>query len=555
MSFHYNKTPLKSILSDISKKHHVAFSYSHEVIQAERVVSFHVDKKPLDVALNQLFSENSIAHAKIGDQIVLKPSNRTDNEAVPTQISQQSPEEIDPFSASIDQSIKELEEIKAQKTQELAQQKMAEEIRIREKRQEILSDVIGGMDMEPTTNLSSKAIEPIKASPIPTHFTNLSPTQVLATEATLPNIETNAPEATKHKGYRLAQASIFPMLGTNIDNPDLINRLSFNLFWGVNGGLEGMELGLFGNSLKRDMNGCQIAGLFNTIGNQTNGLQIAGLFNLSAGNLNGLQVSGLWNTAKNTNGMQIAGLFNLSSGNLNGMQISGFGNIASENTNGSQIAGFMNVAKDINGKQIAGGLNIAREVNGMQIGAINRAKTVRGIQFGIINIVDSIQGIPFGLINIVRKNGYNKIEFSAAETMHANLSFKFGARALYSILEVSAHRNLKTWSAGYGLGAFCPMGRVAGFNFEVVGAQVNENIHWQRELNLLNQVRMTFDFRFTKHFSFFVGPTFNVMVSRIYNADTGQYGSEIPLYHLYNDTFNRTNIKMWIGAKAGFRFL
>ena len=494
-----------------------------------------VIKKPLNDALSQLFIENDIQHAKIGNQIVLKPNKETGNSTIPTQISQQTPIEIDPFASSIDNSIKELAEIKYQQEQE---KQLAEENLAKEKRQEILSDVIGGIGMEQNPDLSAKAIEPIDLHPIPITYTNISPTQPSLLEE-FPLIETCDPTAIKHDSYRLAQASILPMLGTNTDNPDLTNLLSFNLFWGVNGGLEGMELGFFGNSIKRDMSGLQIAGLFNTIGNQTNGMQVAGLFNLSAGNLNGLQVSGLWNTAKHTNGMQVAG----------------FGNIATEQSNGGQYAGFMNVAKDINGQQVAGGLNVAREVNGMQIGLINRAKNVRGIQIGIINIVDSIQGVPIDLFNIVRKNGYNKIEISAAETMHANLSFKFGARAMYSILELSGNRNLKTWSAGYGLGAFCPMGKVAGVNFELVTAQVNEDIRWQRELNLLNQLRMTFDFRFTKHFSFFVGPTFNVMVSRIYNPDTRQYGSDIPLYNLYNETFNGTNIKMWIGAKAGFRFL
>lgn len=552
VSFHYNNTSLKSILTDISKKYQLAFSYSSDNIQAQRLVSLHIDKQPLDKALEQLFFATGILHAKIGDQIVLKPNKDIGDTAKPTQISQNS-EPQNATDANTD--IQDVDLLENPSEEQASEQKILEETIASAKRQEILSDVIKGIDMSTPQVLSSKPIEVIAPSPIPTVFTNISPTQVLATQ-TLPQPNTDSTKINVPSGYRLAQASIFPMLGTNTNNPDLINLLSFNLFWGVNGGLEGLELGLFGNSIKRNMNGLQIAGLFNTVGNEINGLQVAGLFNLGAGNLRGVQVSGLWNTAKNTWGMQIAGLFNLSSGDLMGMQVAGFGNISSEKSFGSQYAGFMNVAKDINGTQVAGAVNIAREVNGIQVsGLLNRAKTVRGIQIGIINIVDSIQGIPFGLINIVRKNGYNKIELSAAESMHANFSFKFGAKALYSILELSGHRNFKTWSAGYGLGTFCPMGRVAGINFEIVGAQVNENIYWEQELNLLNQARLTFDFRITRHFSFFFGPTFNVMVSRIYNFDTGQIGSDVPLYHIYNETFNGTNIKMWVGAKAGFRFL
>jgi hypothetical protein len=77
------------------------------------------------------------------------------------------------------------------------------------------------------------------------------------------------------------------------------------------------------------------------------------------------------------------------------------------------------------------------------------------------------------------------------------------------------------------------------------------------KLNLLTQFRWSMDIKLTRRMSLFVGPTFNVMFSRIVNPTTGEYELDIlprTLFEQNGTGAKPTYIAGWIGFNAGFRF-
>lgn len=366
---------------------------------------------------------------------------------------------------------------------------------------------------------------------------------------------------------RFAQVSVLPYLGATCRDENVSNVLSINLLWGLNGGVNGLEMGVLGNSIKKDVNGLQMASLFNTVGGNVNGMQSSGLLNISKGDINGFQGTGIFNLGANIRGGQFSGIFNLSkdmsggqfagisniAANVNGIQGAGISNL-SQGVNGLQMAGISNSAKEVKGAQVSGLVNLAKEVKGSQIGFINVGKKVKGTQIGFINIVDSIQGVPIGFINIVRKNGYNRLEVAGGETMYLTLGLKFGAKQFYNILQVGGHISPGSWALGYGVGTVVPFNERWHGNVELVGMHVNEGEAWTQGLNLTGQFRFTLNYQIAKHLNVFVGPTFNVHTSQLYNPDTGKYGSTIMPYSFFDETYGTTNVKMWVGVTGGVRF-
>jgi len=127
-----------------------------------------------------------------------------------------------------------------------------------------------------------------------------------------------------------------------------VRGLRFNLFYGLNQNLSGIDLGMV-----------------NRLNGNVKGLQM-GLANLGGGAFSGLQL-GLINTARgDTRGFQ-AGLYN-SSGDTKGMQL--------------------------------GLLNTAQRMKGLQIGLINHCTTSSGIQVGLLyNSAETLEGLQVGLLN------------------------------------------------------------------------------------------------------------------------------------------------------------
>jgi hypothetical protein len=369
-------------------------------------------------------------------------------------------------------------------------------------------------------------------------------------------------------------------VGTNgVESGEIVNQVSFNLLMGYSAGLEGVEFGGLLNIEKDYVKGVQFAGLGNQVRNQVTGSQFAGFFNSNGGATKGAQFAGFLNTAGpgseaiqfagftnvlqgEVKGGQFAGFANVAKGNVEGMQAAGFLNVATGHVKTAQMAGFLNVAKqDVSGPQLAGFANVsAAEVTGAQVsGFINVARKVKGAQIGIINIADSIQGVQIGIINIA-KNGYRRLEVWGSDALYANIAYKMGTRGFHTIFAVGAQGDLDYFRYGYGFGVGTEIGLGNRFsaNIDALAYHINEDEIWTSKLNELYQMRTTLGVRLGRHSYFFAGPALNVMVSQFRSGDNENIGSGIaPSWTKFDENHGRrerTNVKMWPGIHAGFRF-
>lgn len=583
VNVHFIETPLKVVLQQLSQQYDIQFSYGNDHLKLHKRISFSSENKPLEETLKILFEQNDIVYASIGGQMVLKSKKR-------------------------DQRIK--ERAKRRKRREKRDQQTLERERLFDF--DIHSEIITTLSEPPEEEeeeerivLSTQTIEPLVA-------------QTVEGDAEYQN-QLNSEEASYVEPRKLkkrvsAQFSLFPFLSTNGKRLRADNIFSLNFFWGINRGVNGLEIGIFANTIRRNIHGIQIGGLFNTAGGHLYGAQFSGLFNFARGHTVGFQIAGLSNLgssiygaqistfaniardvygfqlagisnmATDAYGLQVAGLFNFANGRLLGTQVAGIGNIAwggksavqfagvfnksaqaqlqiggfanfAQCVDGAQIGGA-NVAKSVNGVQ-AGIINYTEELDGMQLGILNISKNARGLMFGLINVVDSIKGVPIGIINIVKKNGYNKFEIAGGDAMYLNFGAKFGSKRLYHIIHSGwrvTSSNVYSWSLGLGVGTILDFNRRLGMSFELLCSHVNEDVFWVEKFNLLNQFKLALDFKTKGRLTFFVGPTFNLHVSNIYNPDTQRYGTEIAPYTFYDVTTNKSNVKMWIGVVAGIRF-
>jgi hypothetical protein len=503
-----------SVLSDIESRYRIFFTYSKNYIPVEKRVSLDIRQSPLREVLSRMFDSTAVVFLEKRGKVILK---------------------IDPV-----------------KEEELRQWQLYEEVR---QRQEAL------------ISARKKEKERLRLNPMAHRTENYleMPGGHAAREIdwekykfppllqdTLDRGLEPLPKMGMEK--KIAQVSVFPFFGSNgVASNEVINRFSLNIFWGMNGGVDGLEVGLFFNSIKNDVVGVQLAGMGNTVGGDLDGTQVAGLFNVVLGELEGFQG---------------AGLFNIVPRSFSGVQAAGMFNIANSQTSAMQIAGLMNVGMGRTGTQVSGLFNFAEEVEGVQVGGLlNVADKVRGSQIGLINVADSLSGVSIGLLNFIR-DGYKRFEFSANETFFGNFSLRIGVRRFYNILHIgsrfdnrssngtSTDRQLNlTWGLGYGFGTGITMGaRNNMINLEALLIHVNEQEFWTSSLNLWNQYRLGFDFQTGAGTSVFFGPSMNILFSKKIDSDSNTLGSNIMPYSFYDKTKGGTNVKMWMGFSAGVRF-
>lgn len=588
VNVHFLETSLKDVLKEISAKYNIKFSYGNNYLDLTMKISFHSEGKTLKETLGLLFKSNGIVYARIGSQLVLKPS-------------------------------------KKKKRKERKKRRKRREKKREERDKEILErGTLFDFD------LHSELIEntvPIEVKSIERQYLSVNKIEPLVIDSIVGSVRYEdslqaepanyVPPMEYTKGKtRALQLSLSPFLGTNGRHLSISNAFSMNILWGVNGGLKGMEFGIIGNTIVRNATGLQAAGAMNTVGGRFIGLQASGVINITKGNVLGMQVCGVFNLgreiygtqitsvlnisqtligvqisgfsnwATNVYGLQVSGVFNFANGKLFGSQIAGLGNIAWGGKSALQFAGVFNMsaktqfqaaavfntAREVEGAQI-GVLNVARRVKGVQVGIvnvtrslmggqvgiINVSKNSKGVMIGIINVVDSMKGIPLGLINIVKTNGYNRIEMFASETMYINFGGKFGPRHLYHIVQLGWKTNADntySWLAGLGFGSmfYLDKRKKMHLNLELIASHVHETTVWNSDLNLLNQFRTTVDFNVLGKMSIFLGPVFNLQLSNLYDNKNKVYGSKIMPYTLYDKTDNQLNLKMWIGVVGGVRF-
>jgi hypothetical protein len=350
-------------------------------------------------------------------------------------------------------------------------------------------------------------------------------------------------DSTKNKTINVpVRIGIAPGFSTQ-GNKDVhtTSNVSLNIYGGMTGSINGIELGSLFNINKKNMQYVQAAGLFNLTGGYAKGVQLSGLFNAVEGQLMGVQYAGLTNyVAKDVYGIQSAGIHNQTGGQIKGLQSAGISNYAGQNVQGIQLAGIVNISR--------------RKLTGLQAaGILNYTKHLKGLQIGLINIADTSEGFSLGLINIVRK-GYHKIAISSNEVLNANLSIKTGNAKMYNILlvGVNAGNNDKSFSYGYGIGHEMKLGNRFTLNPELTTQYVylgNWNYH-----NQLSRLQVLANIKLGKNIALFGGPAYSAYYSDQpsavkgykFNLSADGFGAS----KLWND-----NVMGWFGWTAGISFL
>ncbi len=484
VTLRYKNQRLGFILSDVSRKYGIPFSYSSNFIPVKKRITITERNIPLGEGLHKLFTPTQIIYAVIGNSIALK----------------------------IDES------------------------------KEVISII--EPSIERNRNIKMEELSFLKRSSYPILvWEHPIPAEVLAEMKIVKTVSTlEAPDKTNITNSflekEMVQVTLIPPYGTNRELAEnTTNTFSFNILWGRNGGLNGIEVGGFVNTITNNMRGFQLAGIGNQVEGDAQGGQLATIFNYNKGFTKGVQAS-LFNIANTASVIQIAGIANFIQADFDGVQAS----LVS------------NYAKGKADMQFSLGINKASEVKTLQVGLINIADDVAGRQIGLVNISDKSEKTSFGFLNIV-KNGYNRIEVGANDALYASVGIKTGARKFYNIFQFGSRFTEDTWSIGYGVGTAFQLKERQHFHLEYVASHVNEGDIWTKELNLLNQFKFSFDWRLQGKKSVFLGPSWNLLVSKRMNAETlAIIGSELPDYTILDTTRKNTNWKMWFGINGGFRF-
>ncbi len=511
VTFQYTDDRLESILSNISQRYQIPIAYSREFIPVNQRISVEVIQVPLEVGLNELFAATKVVYAVIGNSIVLRvDEHKIIYQPEITLASQEIPIEIIEIPA--ERIVRNYTKISLLKKESYAL-------------------------LHHPRSIEAWILDSLQ---------NLA----IVEKKIIPNLYEDSP-------FReMSQVTLVPSISTNRELADSItNTFSFNILYGINGGVEGIEVGGFGNTIRNNMKGLQIAGLYNKVSGTVSGTQFAGLVNKNEGYTRGLQFTLGVNITNETKAVQMAGLLNIAKGDFAGLQLAIIGNYIRTKGAGIQIALFYNKAKSYVQRQYAIFHNKGGDIEKIQVGLVNKANFVKGNQYGLINIADEVRGTPIGLLNFIKK-GYNRIELAGGESLFSNIGFKFGKRRFYNIIHFGYRFTNDVWSLGYGIGTGLPVSEKQHVHLEWVLSHVNEGDWWTPNKNWLHQLKGSYDIAIGKNkTSFFIGPTVNWSVSNIRPSEMEAFtGSNLPTYTLFNKNKPNANWKMWFGATAGLRF-
>ncbi|WMJ72974.1 hypothetical protein RCC89_07345 [Cytophagaceae bacterium ABcell3] len=337
-------------------------------------------------------------------------------------------------------------------------------------------------------------------------------------------------------------AGLVPPLSIyGVNSDEAVFNLGLYLISGHSKGVRGAEISLVGNRTESFMHGLQLSSVYNLVNGKVSGSQLSLVVNIAGEEVRGFQLSGVVNRTADLQGLQL-GLLNFSV-TASGLQL-----------------GFLNQAKSVHGVQVSG-IGLAGKVRGVQFSAINIARKVNGGQVGLINIADSISGIPLGVISIVKYNAYKDVEVFASDDFHVNAAFKLGVPLLHTIFALGAQTSSgRRWGIGGGFGSEWTISRRLRLNTDLMTYYVMETPYsafpegvFGSGLNLLNKFRLPLTWKTEGRMAVFAGPVLNVMVSQ-YGLEEGAPGSMIVRNVLFNNTSEKTSVKIWAGFNAGLRF-
>ncbi|MFA8343826.1 MAG: LA_2272 family surface repeat-containing protein [Rhodothermaceae bacterium] len=271
----------------------------------------------------------------------------------------------------------------------------------------------------------------------------------------------------------------------------------------------------------------------------------------SLSQMNSFSFNVIWGMNGGLNGFELGGAGNYNVGNVSGLQIAGVTNINTKECTGVIFAGAANITLGKTSALLLSPINItANEFNGLQFGIINFAKKLNGVQIGLINISNSSEeGLPIGFINIVKK-GYYAIELSGNETIYGNLTYKMGVKRFYSLFKFgySEYNDKSIYNVGFGFGSLISIAEKHNIAIELSGNNLVYDNKWEG-LNLLNMLDISYQYSLTDKVKIKAGPTFNVYISD--RKPDGKFGTiDIP-YTIYERTNNDNILTAWIGFNIG----
>jgi len=364
---------------------------------------------------------------------------------------------------------------------------------------------------------------------------------------------TNQPtNPSTQKITRPAQVTFFYPIGTNgITSYNYSNQVSLNWLFGLNGGVEGIEVaGLF-NVNDGDVTGLQASGLFNLTKGNTMGLQTAGLFNANMGNSQSLQASGIFNfNLGEMQGIQATGIFNTNIGNAQGVQASGIFNSNIGDYQGVQASGILNAnVGQFTGGQVSGILNVVTDtLTGTQVGLVNYATQAEGVQVGLVNISakKSEKLLPIGLVSIVN-GGLQELEISGGDAVYANVNFKLGVPKFYTIFKAgyTSFGGEPIFSTGLGFGSEIGIKNNHKINIDLSSNSLSDLNFDTYNYNSLSKLDLNYKYALTKNFSVFAGPSFNILLS-----ENEKMLLNVP-YSIHQKTYSNVEFNSWVGFNIG----
>lgn len=391
----------------------------------------------------------------------------------------------------------------------------------------------------------------------------MKPSKLFLTVAIFFAISFNAQtkDSTNKDKERAFQLTLVTPIGTNgIESIHTINKVSLNIFAGVEAGVNGIELGGFVNVDLKNVIGAQFAGFTNVVLGNVTGAQFSGFTNYSGGDFTGAAFSGFTNANMGTlKGVQFAGFNNFNKNNAIGGQMAGFCNTNFGNLTGGQIAGYFNYNhKNLKGLQVSGFGNITvGDVEGAQIsGFFNYAKKVKGVQFSFINIADSVDGVSVGFLNIIKK-GLHQVEVSADELFYGNVSIRTGTHRFYNIFTAGASPSGSglLWNIGYGVGTSVKINEKLRADLNISAQHISKGLFYFATSELY-KVYIGVEYKIADKFYLAAGPTFNMYFGDALLPAFASTYNKVPPYSLLNETnSDGFNFKGWIGAKVAIRFL
>lgn len=255
------------------------------------------------------------------------------------------------------------------------------------------------------------------------------------------------------------------------------------------------------------------------------------------------------------NGAEIGSILNYNRGQVKGLQLSGVSNICTESTNGLIISGVFNYSeKNSKGFQLSTANFSANEFNGLQLGVFNHAKKLKGLQVGVVNILgDGKNGIPVGIVSIV-KNGHFEFELTGSEVIYSTLSYKMGIKSFYTVYNAgySSYKNKPVYTFGIGFGGDIPLTEKQYVNINLTANNIVYNNKLTEEINLLNKLDVNYKYKINKNLSLLIGPSVNLYITK--EKVDGEYGTLHIPYTMSTSSLTDGKMFLWIGFNAGLSY-